>query len=150
MPKEVVHSQTFVGYFHNEISVVILLLLDSWCRDIMSTVISNYILPTKEESQARTGHKFNFEKIDLIKRFSSCVWKLEEVVYPHSVFLIRLANIDLGVSLSNIQQVEGRNVRVGWLVITINVNGYYTSQATGCHLVLGHSGTCLFAHCPGI
>ena len=29
------------------------LLLDSWCRAIMSTVISNYILPTKEELQAR-------------------------------------------------------------------------------------------------
>ena len=36
-----------------KIRIIGILLLDSWCHAIMSTVISNYILPTKEESQAR-------------------------------------------------------------------------------------------------
>ena len=108
-------------------TTIITIIIGSWCRAIMSTVISNYILPTKEESHARatillfshsTKHGSNLPTLSILFH----LWHL--MVIQSHILLVSLVKLVVLLSFfdhswnSNFSALE---IFPNWIVWT---NGY--------------------------
>ena len=86
-----------------------LLLLDSWCCALMSTVISNWILPTKEESQAQDASWMIWIACQLNDLNRMPVWWFES----HASWMIWIA---CQLNDLNRMPVEWFESHVSWMI----------------------------------